>query len=89
MLPDFAAVKHLLLAIRRQAVEVLQPLFILLPLLLRQMFELRIVLQCAPLLIDRLIAMLVKPLPKMMAIGRRAVGVLRRRRRTELRFWSL
>lgn len=86
MLPDFATPKHLLLPLRRQTVEVLQALFILLPLLLRQMLKLGIILQGAALLIERLLALLIQPLTKMVTVFRWAICVLRRWHRTELRF---
>lgn len=59
VLPDFSPPQDLLLACRRQAVEVLQALLILLLTLGRQMPELGIVLQSPPLLVKRLIAVLI------------------------------
>jgi hypothetical protein len=76
VLPDLAAPQYLLLTVWRQTVEVLQPLFVLLLSLWRQVAELRIILQCATLLIERLLAMLVQPLAKMMSLLRRTISIL-------------
>jgi hypothetical protein len=73
VLPHFSSPQNLLLAIRRQTVEMLQPLLKLLLPLHREPFELRIVLQSAPLLIRWLSSLLIQPLAKMMALCRRLV----------------
>jgi hypothetical protein len=59
MFPNFTAAQDLLLPLRRQAVEVLQPLNILLLALRRQTPELGIILQSPALLIERLVTMLI------------------------------
>jgi hypothetical protein len=51
----------------------------------REPLELRIVLQRAPLLINRLIAMLIQPLTKMVALLRRLIRAAWLRSRTEIR----
>ena len=77
MLPGFHAAQHLLLTVCRQAVEVLQALFELLLALGRKPPKLRIVLQCAPLLIKGKFAVLVQPLSGMMALRRRLISLRR------------
>src|SRR5438067_10868486 len=67
VLPHLSSAQHLLLPVRRQGVEVLQALLKTLLSVGRQLLESRITLQCAPLLIHRLVAMLIEPLSKMMS----------------------
>jgi hypothetical protein len=59
MLPDFHAAQDLLLPIRGHAIEAPQALLQLLLALRGKPLELRIAFESAPLLIERLIAMLV------------------------------
>ena len=42
----------------------------------RQLLESRITLQCAPLLIHRLVAMLIEPLSKMMSLAWRPISIV-------------
>jgi hypothetical protein len=60
--PSLHAPQHLLLAVGRHAIEALQALFVFLLALARKTTELRIILECVPLLIERLLSMLVQPL---------------------------
>jgi hypothetical protein len=75
VLPNFTPAKHLLLALRGQAVEMLQSLNVFLLALRWQMAKCRIALQGTPLLIERLITMLVQPLAKVMPLLWRPVVV--------------
>jgi hypothetical protein len=87
----------LLLPVRRQGVEVLQALFKALLSIRRQLLEVRIALQCPPLLIHRLVAVLIQPLSKMMSLARWPISIvlawcrcrpeLRLRRGPGLRAW--
>jgi hypothetical protein len=63
-------VKDLLLPVGRQRVEVLQPLFELLLAAGRQATKVGIALKSTPLLVERLLTLLVEPLPGMMALRR-------------------
>jgi hypothetical protein len=89
VLPHLSAAQHLLLTVRRQAVEVLQALLKALLSIGRQLLEVRITLQCAPLLINGLVAVLVEPLSKMMSLARRPISIVFAwsRRGLELRLW--
>jgi hypothetical protein len=70
VLPGFHTVKDLLLPLWRQRVEVLQPLFELLLPAGRQATKVGIALKSTPLLVERLLTLLVEPLPGMMALRR-------------------
>jgi hypothetical protein len=86
MFPGFHASQDLLLTLRRQAVEVLQSLFKPLLSIRGQLAELGIALKRPPLLIQRQLTVLIKPLAGMMAFSR---WLIRPRRRLilPLRFW--
>ena len=73
VLPGFHAPQNLLLALGRETVEVLQPLLELLLALRRQPAESWIILQRPALLLQRLVTVLVKPLPGMAALRGRLV----------------
>jgi hypothetical protein len=73
VLPGFHAPEDLLLPIWWHAIEVLQALFEFLLAIARQTPELRVILQRAFLLIKRLLAMLVQPLPRVMALCGRLI----------------
>jgi hypothetical protein len=85
VLPSLHPPQHLLLALRRHVVEVLQPLFQLLLALRRKPPEIGITLERAPLLIERLIAMLIQPLPGVMSLRRRLIRTIVTRSGTEFR----
>ena len=68
MFPCLHAPQHLLLAVGRHTVEPLQPLLQPLLTFRRKTPELRVVFQRAPLLIERLIAVLIQPLARMMSL---------------------
>ena len=74
VLPGFHSPQNLLLAVWRQAVEVLQSLFKLLLAIVRKTAKLRIIFKRPPLLIERLLAMLIQPLAGMMSFCRRLIG---------------
>jgi hypothetical protein len=74
VLPGFHAPKHLLLAIWRKAVKALQSLLKLLLAVRWKPAELRVALQCSPLLIERQTAMLIQPLSRMVPVGGWLIG---------------
>ena len=76
MLPNLHAVQHPLLLLRRQAVEVLQPVLQHLLALRRQAAKLRIALQRPALLFGRNSLILAQPLPGMMPLLRRLAGCM-------------
>jgi len=82
VLPSLHALQDPLLALRRHAVEVLESLFEFLLALRRKPAKITVVLECLPLLFERLIAVLIQPLTGMMTFGgwliRSGPGVPRR-----------
>ncbi|OLE11176.1 MAG: hypothetical protein AUG89_10355 [Acidobacteria bacterium 13_1_20CM_4_56_7] len=73
MFPRLHPLQYLLLSVGRQSIEVLQPLLKLLLPLRGQTPKRRIALKRSSLLIERLLAIAIKPLAGMMALRRRLI----------------
>ena len=88
VLPGLHSPEDLLLPFRRQAVETLQPLLVLLLAFARKAAKCRVFFKRSFLFVERLLAMLVEPLPGMMSVAGwlvRSVSGLRNGLRSRLK----